>query len=84
MTPSGSLRFRGGRKDEFEMNTYSPSDHGQSAQILQFPVGGRRSLAGHRATADGAELLAQRVSDAVGGAWYHEAAIREAAAPAKS
>jgi len=65
------------------MNTHQSGD-GQSAQILQFPAGGRRGLAGHRVAADAAELLAQRVSDAVGGAWYHEAAIQEATAPTKS
>jgi hypothetical protein len=62
------------------MNT---STHTQSAAILQFPVGGRRGLIGNRAQAEAAEAMAQRVSDAIGGAWYHEAAIREAAGPAK-
>jgi len=66
------------------INTHSQAAHGQSAKILQFPVGGRRALAGHRPSTDAAELMAQRVSDAVGGAWYHEAAIEEAAAPTKS
>jgi len=47
-------------------------------------VGGRRGVAGHRPSADAAELMAQRVSDAVGAAWYHEAAIEESTAPAKS
>ena len=81
---SGSFRRRGSRKDELDMDRNSQSDYGQPAQILQFPVGGRLGLAGHRANAAAAELLAQRVSDAVGSAWYHEAAIREAAAPVKS
>jgi len=63
------------------MNT---STHTQSATILHFPVGGRRGLTGNRAQSEAAEAMAQRVSDAVGGAWYHEAAIREAAVPAKS
>jgi hypothetical protein len=63
------------------MNT---STHTQSATILRFPVGGRRAVTGNRAQAAAAEAMAQRVSDAVGGAWYHEAAIREAAGPAKS
>jgi len=71
------------------INTHSQSAtgqsaHGQSAKILQFPVGGRRGVAGHRPSADAAELMAQRVSDAVGAAWYHEAAIEESTAPAKS
>jgi len=63
------------------MNT---STHTQSATILQFPIGGRRGVIANRALAEAAEAMAQRVSDAVGGAWYHEAAIREAAAPAKA
>ena len=63
------------------MNT---STHTQSATILQFPVGGRRGLSANRAQADAAEAMAQRVSDAVSSCWYHDAAIREAAAPAKS
>ena len=65
------------------MNTHSQTDYGQSAQILQFPIGARRGLAGHRAAMDAGELLAQHVSDAVSGAWYHEAAIRDSMAPAK-
>jgi hypothetical protein len=66
------------------INTHSQSAHGQSAKILQFPVGGRRAIAGHRASTDAAELMAQRVSDAVSACWYHDAAIAEATAPAKS
>jgi hypothetical protein len=65
------------------MDTYEQSG-GRTAQILQFPVGGRRSRAQHSAAAEAGELLAQRVSDALGGAWYHEAAIREAEAPVKA
>ena len=57
---------------------------GQTAQILQFPVGGRRGRSPRGAAAETAELLTQRVSDAVSGAWHHEAAIREAEAPAKA
>jgi hypothetical protein len=90
-TTNGSLRLRGSRKDELMMNMNrqgqsgsGQSGSGQSARILQFPAGGRRGMAGHRAAADAAELLAQRVSDAVGGAWYHEAAIREDTTPAKT
>jgi len=75
-------------------NTTTQAGPGQSAKIYQFPVGGRRSLAGHRElghrepgrreVADAAELMALRISDAVSGCWYHGAAIAEAAAPAKS
>ncbi|HEX4507606.1 MAG TPA: DUF2735 domain-containing protein [Alphaproteobacteria bacterium] len=63
------------------MNT---STQTPSATILQFPMGGRRGLAENRAKTDAAEAMAQRVSNAIGSAWYHEEAIREAAGPAKS
>jgi Protein of unknown function (DUF2735) len=54
-------------------------NHG-SAKIYQFPVGGRSALGGRhpeesKSTAD---LGSARVSEvAVGGAWYHDAAIQE-------
>jgi hypothetical protein len=54
----------------------------ESAKIYQFPSGGRAALAGRRygeikSTADLAAT--SRVSDiAIGGAWYHDAAIQEA------
>ncbi len=54
--------------------------HG-SAQIYQFPVGGRAALAGHRygETKTVTDLAPSRVSaSVVGGSWYHEAAIQEA------
>lgn len=63
------------------MNT---STHTQSATILQFPAGGRRGLTANHAQTVAAEAMAQRVSDAVSGAWYHEAAIRETVGPVKS
>ncbi len=66
------------------MNTHSLSAQGQSAKILQFPVGGRRALAARRENTDAAELMAQRVSDAVSACWYHDAAIKESTAPTKS
>jgi hypothetical protein len=53
----------------------------ESAKIYQFPSGGRAALAGRRYSEikSTAELPATRVSDiAVGGAWYHDAAIQEA------
>jgi hypothetical protein len=54
-------------------------NHG-SAKIYQFPVGGRAALGGHRyedskPTADLGGSLNSEV--AVGGAWYHDAAIQE-------
>lgn len=54
-------------------------NHG-SAKIYQFPVGGRSALAGHRQeeTKAASDLASSRVSEiAVGGAWYHEAAIQD-------
>jgi hypothetical protein len=55
-------------------------NHG-SAKIYQFPAGGRSALGGRRpedntttATDSGSRISAA----AVGGAWYHEAAIEEA------
>jgi hypothetical protein len=55
-----------------------------SARIYQFPVGGRSALGARRqdqtrsATDPGPNLGPARVSEvAVGGAWYHEAAIQE-------
>jgi hypothetical protein len=52
----------------------------ESAKIYQFPVGGRAAIAGRRyeETKSTAGLGASRVNEvAVGGAWYHEAAIQE-------
>jgi hypothetical protein len=51
-----------------------------SAKIYQFPVGGRSAVAGRRSeeAKPAADLGPSRVSEvAVGGAWYHEAAIQE-------
>ena len=55
-------------------------NHG-SAKIYQFPAGGRAAFGGHRfeETKPSANLGVARVSEAaVGGSWYHEAAIQEA------
>jgi Protein of unknown function (DUF2735) len=54
-------------------------DHG-SAKIYQFPAGGRAAVgARYDETKNATDLAASRVSEAaVGGAWYHEAAIHEA------
>jgi hypothetical protein len=52
-----------------------------SARIYQFPAGGRSALGGRRydETKAVADLALSRVNEvAVGGAWYHEAAIQEA------
>lgn len=50
-----------------------------SARIYQFPVGGRSGMAGHRHDESATSTVpVSRVSEAaVGGAWYHEAAIQE-------
>jgi Protein of unknown function (DUF2735) len=51
-----------------------------SARIYQFPVGGRSGLGGGRRdeTMSATDPASSRVSEvAVGGAWYHEAAIQE-------
>ena len=53
----------------------------ESAKIYQFPAGGRAALGGRRydETRTATGLASSRVSEvAVGGAWYHEAAIQEA------
>jgi Protein of unknown function (DUF2735) len=54
-------------------------NHG-SAKIYQFPAGGRSALGGHRYEEAKAatDLASSRVSEvAVGGAWYHDAAIQD-------
>jgi hypothetical protein len=51
-----------------------------SARIYQFPVGGRSALGGLRydEIKTSADLELSRVSQvAIGGAWYHDAAIQE-------
>ncbi len=56
-----------------------------SARIYQFPVGGRSAVGGRRQDEikTSVDLASSRVSEvAVGGAWYHEAAIQESK-PAK-
>lgn len=47
-----------------------------SATIYQFPVGGRRGLNRDQQKPD--LTVAQVAAAAVGGAWYHEAAIQDA------
>lgn len=54
-------------------------NHG-SARIYQFPAGGRAALGGRRyeETGTASDLASSRASEvAVGGAWYHDAAIQE-------
>ena len=54
--------------------------HQESARIYQFPVGGRSAIAGRRyeGAKPTADLGPSRVNEvAVGGAWYHDAAIQE-------
>ncbi|MDP3078178.1 DUF2735 domain-containing protein [Bradyrhizobium sp.] len=54
-------------------------DHG-SARIYQFPAGGRSALGGRRYDEAKAitDLAVSRASEiAVGGAWYHDAAIQD-------
>ena len=47
----------------------------ESAQIFQFPVGGRAALKANR---DLVNVTSPRLADiAVGGSWYHEEAIRD-------
>ena len=55
-------------------------NHG-SARIYQFPAGGRSALGGRRYENANAvtDLASSRASEvAVGGAWYHDAAIQDA------
>jgi len=49
-----------------------------SAQILQFPAGGRAGFGGRRDEVKPAEPFAPRAAKVVSGAWYHEEAIEEA------
>jgi len=52
----------------------------KSAQIFQFPVGGRAALAARRVTpARPVDLVPARSANvACGSSWYHEDAIRDA------
>lgn len=49
--------------------------HRESAQIFQFPVGGRAGLKAQRELANTTSPLMADI--AVGGSWYHEEAIRD-------
>ncbi len=55
------------------------SSQRQSAEILQFPAGGRSTLGGRRDEVKPAEqFVAPRLAKVVSGAWYHEEAVQEA------
>ena len=56
----------------------------QSAKIYQFPVRPRAAVSYHRGTTDTAEAMSQRISDAVGACWYHDAAIKQSTVSKKS
>jgi hypothetical protein len=61
----------------------STTTHRETAKIYQFPVRPRVAVPNQRGSTDAADLMAQRISDAVGACWYHEAAIKQAAVPKK-
>jgi hypothetical protein len=68
------------KRDDARRQTMTTSLNHGSAKIYQFPVGGRAAIGGRRyeEPVSAANLGAARVSEvAVGGAWYHEAAIQE-------
>jgi uncharacterized protein DUF2735 len=51
----------------------------QTAEILQFPAGGRSALGGRRDEVKLAEsFVAPRAVKIVSGAWYHEEAVQDA------
>jgi hypothetical protein len=52
--------------------------HRGTAEIYQFPAGGRAAGSQHRREETGSADVATRVSEvACGSGWYHEAAIQE-------
>jgi hypothetical protein len=54
--------------------------HGETAKIYQFPTPSQRAAADRRESSDTiTERMSQRVCEAVGACWYHEAAIKQAA-----
>jgi Protein of unknown function (DUF2735) len=55
----------------------STTTHRETAKIYQFPVRPRMAVASQRGSTDAAELMAQRISDAVEACWYHDAAIKQ-------
>jgi hypothetical protein len=61
----------------------STSTYQGTAKIYQFPVRQRVAAADHRGSSDAAKLMAQRISDAVGACWYHDAAIKQSGGSTK-
>ena len=63
-------------------NTYQGTTQ-HSAKIYQFPVRPRAAVSGYRGGGDAADLMAQRISDAVETCWYHGAAIKQSGGTTK-
>jgi hypothetical protein len=61
-----------GQVKQMNTNTYQGT-----AKIYQFPLRPRTAVAGHCESTNAAELMAQRISDAVETCWYHDAAIKQ-------
>jgi hypothetical protein len=55
----------------------STSSVQHTAEIIQFPVGGRKRLTEAKTFAPAADLERQAAAIAVSDAWYHEAAIQD-------
>ena len=55
----------------------SKSSVQQTAEIIQFPAGGRRRLTEAQTFAPATDLESQAAAIAVSDAWYHEAAIQD-------
>ncbi len=60
-------------------NTYQGT-----AVIYQFPTRSRNAVAEHRRNADAADLMTQRIADALSSCWYHEAAVKQSGGPTKA
>lgn len=55
----------------------STSSVQHTAEIIQFPVGGRKRLAEAKTFAPATDLERQAATIAVSDAWYHDAAIQD-------
>ncbi len=55
----------------------STSSVQHTAQIIQFPAGGRKRLAEGKTSAPATDLEMQAAGAAVSDAWYHDAAIQD-------
>jgi hypothetical protein len=64
-------------------NTYQGTPQ-HSATIYQFPVRPRSAVSGYRGAGDAADLMAQRIADAVESCWYHDAAIKQSGGSTKT